>query len=213
MSVMETWRIAGTIFGAVVLYGALHSVLASRTVKAWAAAHLHLQGGAYRLAFNVISTLTLLPVLALPVRYPDHLLYRLPLPWAALAVAVQLLGALLALDALRRTGLWAFLGFRDPERERSFTVAGPYRWMRHPVYAGSLLFLWASPLMTRNQALFYAALSLYLVVGELIEERRLTQELGTVYRDYRRRVPTWTPWLTLLGMTAAWALARGFPGG
>lgn len=205
---MPTWQIAGMLFGAVALYGALHSALISPAVKAWAAQRWGLRGKAYRLAFNILSTLLLLPVLALPLRYPDRLLYRLPWPWAALAVAVQLLGVLLVLDAVRRTGLWTFLGLRDPEGQRTFTVTGPYRWMRHPIYAGSLLFLWASPLMTRNQALFYAALSLYLVVGERIEERRLLHEWGAVYRDYRRRVPTWTPWLTLLGMALAWMLSR-----
>ncbi len=205
---METWRIAGSIFSAVALYGAFHSVLASHSVKAWAARRLRLRGGAYRLVFNGVATVTLLPVLALPVRYPDRLLYRLPWPWSALAVAVQLLGVLLVLDAVRRTGVWAFLGLRDPEDERTLTVAGPYRWMRHPIYVGSLLFLWASPLMRRNQALLYAALSLYLVVGERIEEGRLVRELGAAYQDYRRRVPTWTPWLALIGISMTWLLSR-----
>lgn len=205
---MAIWQMAGILFGAVALYGALHSVLASQSVKAWAARRLGLRGGAYRLAFNAFSTVTLLPVLALPVRYPDRLLYRLPWPWTALGVAVQLLGVLLVLDAVRRTGVWAFLGLRDPEGDCPFTAAGPYRWMRHPIYVGSLLFLWASPLMTRNQALLYTALSLYLVVGERLEEGRLVRELGAVYRDYRRRVPTWTPWLALVGVAMTWMLGQ-----
>ena len=89
------WR----IFGAVALYGAFHSALASLPVKRWAARRLGLRGAVYRLLFNLVSTLALLPVLALPLRYPDRLLYRLPLPWVAPAVAVQGFGGLLALDA------------------------------------------------------------------------------------------------------------------
>ena len=234
------WQAALSIVAAVALYGAVHSWLAGSRTKAWAARALGLRGAAYRLAFNIFATLTFLPVLALPALFPNRVWYRLPFPWAGVALAVQGVGVLIVLDAVRRTGLWAFLGLREPDARLSslegsksnandlavsppnhlrhsspssnarptVVVAGPYRWTRHPIYFGSLLFLWASPLMTRNQFWFYLALSGYLLVGSVLEERRLARELGAPYLAYRRRVRDWDYLATLMGVLLALLLRK-----
>ncbi len=205
---MASWEILLRVFGAVGLYGVVHSWLASPAVKAWVARQWRWGGGTYRLFYNLFATLTLLPVLALPMVSPDRPLYRIPWPGAAGALALQGAGGLLVLDALRRTGLKAFLGLEDPEAHTRFQAHGPYRWTRHPVYFGSLLFLWATPWMTRNQAFLYAALSLYLLVGTQIEERRLLRQWGEPYRTYRGQVPDWDFLLTLAGMGFAALMAH-----
>jgi protein-S-isoprenylcysteine O-methyltransferase Ste14 len=77
----------------------------------------------------------------------------------------------------------------------SFVVAGPYRHLRNPLYAGSwLVALSVSILMPPSgAALFLPALSLFLVFLISQEERFLSARLGDSYRQYRNQVPRLFP--------------------
>jgi protein-S-isoprenylcysteine O-methyltransferase Ste14 len=68
-------------------------------------------------------------------------------------------------------------------------ATGPYRWVRHPMYAGSaLLFLATPPALGSTWALVVAvALCAAMVVRLLDEERILSADLPG-YDDYRREV-------------------------
>ena len=57
------------------IYFALHSVLASLRVKTWVAAHRPGLMPLYRLAFNAIASLGLLPILWLLYSHSGHLLW------------------------------------------------------------------------------------------------------------------------------------------
>jgi protein-S-isoprenylcysteine O-methyltransferase Ste14 len=74
-------------------------------------------------------------------------------------------------------------------------VTGPYRWVRHPMYAAALVFLWAQPRWTANGLAFAVGASLYLWLGSLLEERRLQACYGEAYRTYARRTPRLLPFL------------------
>ncbi len=187
---------AGVIFAAVGLYGLLHSALASHRVKAWVRRRWPRAARWYRLAYNVVFTLLLLPLLAVPGMLPDRVLYVLRPPLIYAAGGMALVGLALAVDATLRTDLGAFLGLKEepPATAQSLVARGAYRWMRHPMYTGSLLILWALPVMTLNSALFYAALTLYIVVGARWEERKLLTEYGEAYAKYRQQVPMLFPW-------------------
>ena len=180
------------LFGATLLYGLQHSALAARRVKnavarRWGARGLQF----YRLFYNAWATVSFLPLMVWAARIPDRVLYVLPWPWAGLALAVQGLGVYLILDGLWRVGLLGFLGLA-PEHAH-LTCRGVYAWVRHPLYVGGLLILWAAPVLTVNMAVFDAALSLYLFAGAWWEERKLRAELGPAYDAYRRAVPMWIP--------------------
>ena len=50
---------------------------------------------------------------------------------------------------------------------------GPYGWVRHPIYSGWFLVVFAVPVMTATQLVFAAVSSAYLVIGMVFEERSL----------------------------------------
>lgn len=198
---------------AVAAYGCMHSLLAARWVKSFAARLLgEPSRRGYRLAYNALAVIALLPILALPARDPGRLLYVFPWPWAGLALFGQGLALLGGIAALWHTDLLHFLGLRQilenpkpPSSQPSTTgaearpprlvVHGLYRRVRHPLYSFLLVFLWLTPVMTTSLLALDLGLSAYLVVGSAFEERRLVAEFGEAYREYQRRVPRLVPFV------------------
>jgi len=75
------------------------------------------------------------------------------------------------------------------------TVAGPYRWVRHPLYLFMILMIWSCPDLTRDRLLFNLLWTAWIVIGSYLEEIDLTVEFGNAYREYQKRVPMLVPLL------------------
>jgi protein-S-isoprenylcysteine O-methyltransferase Ste14 len=184
---------------AVAAYGALHSLLATVWVKRRAATALGSSGRRlYRVSYNLVALLTLLPVLAVPALQPGLTLYRLSWPWAALALAGQGLALFFLVLGLLQTDPWHFLGIRqlllEADRETPrLVVTGLYRWVRHPLYAAGLAFLWLTPVLTVNLLVLFLGLTLYVLIGSHFEEQRLLAEFGPAYATYQVQVPRLIP--------------------
>ena len=73
-----------------------------------------------------------------------------------------------------------------------FRAPALYRVVRHPIYLGWLMVLWASPVMTVTHLVAALGLTAYIVVGARLEERDLVRELRC-YRQYQRKVPMLLP--------------------
>jgi methanethiol S-methyltransferase len=184
---------------AVALWGVLHSILAGPRTKRW----VHRRFGSfadrgYRLSYNAIAVLTLLPVLAIPARNPGLTLYQIPSPLVLITTAVQMLALLVIALTVLKTGAANFIGIRQliyPEDSGAarLQVTGFYRWIRHPLYTAALIFIWLSPVMTTSTMALYLGFTLYIVIGSRYEERQLTAEFGQPYLDYRQRVPALIP--------------------
>ncbi|MBI3300636.1 MAG: isoprenylcysteine carboxylmethyltransferase family protein [Deltaproteobacteria bacterium] len=84
-----------------------------------------------------------------------------------------------------------FSGFVAVQKEHYLVTGGCYRWVRHPIYTGSLLAL-AGIFFVFRSRLVVVALPLYLA-GTLWriadEERLLAEAFGQEYEQYRAR--TW----------------------
>jgi len=74
-------------------------------------------------------------------------------------------------------------------------IVGPYRFVRHPLMVGALVFLWGQPTMPPELLLLNAGLTVYVLVAIRLEERDLVRRYGAAYEDYRRRVPALIPGL------------------
>jgi methanethiol S-methyltransferase len=69
----------------------------------------------------------------------------------------------------------------------------PYRLIRHPLYFGFLLAMWATPNMTLAHLVFVVTISIYIFIAIYFEELDLVAEHGASYEEYRRRVPMLLP--------------------
>jgi protein-S-isoprenylcysteine O-methyltransferase Ste14 len=68
-----------------------------------------------------------------------------------------------------------------------------YRHVRHPIYLGVLLAVWATPTMTVGHLLFSVVITAYILIGIQLEERDLVQQFGDQYRRYRQHAAMLVP--------------------
>jgi protein-S-isoprenylcysteine O-methyltransferase Ste14 len=181
----------------IALWGIIHSLLASIGFK-------HFLGRMfgerlmkfYRLLYNMFAVLSILPVLYLMIVLPDKLLYQVPSPWSYLMRAGQVLSMVLLVVAVLQTDVLSFVGLRqlfEEEKRGDLVVHGLYRFVRHPLYTFSLGILWLSPSMTVNALIVYAALTIYILIGIIFEERKLLREFGQEYAAYKTMTPMLLP--------------------
>jgi protein-S-isoprenylcysteine O-methyltransferase Ste14 len=196
---------------AVLVWGILHSLLASLKAKVsilgWLGERL---GRFYRLAYNVISGLSFLPILVMAAVIPDRKLYSLSLPWSALMVFGEFLALIVVVIGIRQSDVWEFLGLRQlkknilsghPENlpmetaQGHLVTTGLYRYVRHPQFSAGMVFIWLLPVMTANVLAINIGLTIYVVVGAFFEERKLRSEFGREYADYAAVTPMFIPFL------------------
>jgi protein-S-isoprenylcysteine O-methyltransferase Ste14 len=111
----------------------------------------------------------------------------LPLQIAMLAVAV--LGYALVVWATAANAFFSEILRIQKERGHTVATGGPYQFVRHPGYVGTILFELAVPVMLGSWwALIPGGLgALLFVVRTALEDRTLLEELDG-YREYAQRV-------------------------
>jgi protein-S-isoprenylcysteine O-methyltransferase Ste14 len=128
-----------------------------------------------------------------------------PLGWVVVAI-----GAAVGLPCVWEFA-WRGLGTPFPlDPPRRLVISGPYRYVRNPMYLGmgialigeALVFPHIAPGMLVEIAILWAAVSLFIILGE---EPILRGMFGADYDDYRAHVRRWIPRLTPFdkGRTAA----------
>jgi protein-S-isoprenylcysteine O-methyltransferase Ste14 len=153
----------------------------------------------YRLGYNVFASLSLLPVLALAALQPDTTLYTIRLPWSLLMYAGEFLALLTLVFGLLQSHPLEFLGLQQlvstASQPGGLTTTGLYRYVRHPLYSAGLVLIWLVPRMSVNLLVMDLALSAYILIGAMFEERKLRKGFGQAYTDYMSVTPMLVPFL------------------
>jgi protein-S-isoprenylcysteine O-methyltransferase Ste14 len=201
-------------------YFALHSALATLGAKRFVAARWPDRMPAYRLAYNALSVVLLVPLLAWTVAEPGPFVWAWRGPWAWLADGAAAVAVLGFVWTLRDYDGAEFLGLRQwrhgqtrVEDQEYLHISPLHRFVRHPWYALGLLVLWTRD-MDAARLVAAAVTTGYVLIGLRLEERRLVALHGDVYRRYQQRVPALVPrpWRWLNGEGAA-ALRGASDGG
>lgn len=98
-----------------------------------------------------------------------QLLWRTSSPLAAI---LRYGGLALAAWSVATTGARSFLGLAP---ESGYKTSGPYRWLRHPMMFGTLVFLWAQDSLSHGRLLFNFWMTVYVAVATRWENRDLAR--------------------------------------
>ena len=88
------------------------------------------------------------------------------------------------------------LALRKPVRVMEFRERGPYRKVRHPIAAAQVAMLWIACTLFADLLLLAVVWTVWIVLAARLEERRLSSEFGSTYRDYRKRTGFFWPRLS-----------------
>lgn len=179
-------------------FGFVHSLTAANGFKRWAIKKMGSFSTYYRLVYNGLSVLTLLPAVLIYVAAPTNYVSQ----WqGSVLIGLLLIGAgvVLAGTALSGYDLREFVGVPGNESPKNqpnqFRQGGLLRYVRHPLYVGIIvalggLFVYAPTWAT---ALFCVLAISYIRTGIYFEERKLVAAFGAAYQDYQSRVPMLIP--------------------
>lgn len=176
-----------------IVYGLIHSALASSKVKHIFEQKLGRLFRYYRLLYNVLAVGLLIGLLWYQRLLPKERLWAAEWWVDGLAITLFWIGVLIALKALLGYDLREFLGVPKPSNSPTsseFRTGGLLRYARHPLYTGTILavcgfFFNEATLQTLIMAVCVTA---YIRIGIVYEERKLVREFGDAYVEYRRRV-------------------------
>ena len=76
-----------------------------------------------------------------------------------------------------------------PNSQEEFKTTGPYGWVRHPIYLGWFLIVFAVGTMTMTRFVFAVVSCAYILVAIPFEERSIRASSGGAYERYMKRVP------------------------
>jgi protein-S-isoprenylcysteine O-methyltransferase Ste14 len=119
----------------------------------------------------------------------EHRLHGSAVAWPVVLLAngVLLLGLLIVLFVFRANSYTA--ATVRVEARQPVADVGPYAWVRHPMYSGSILGYLATPLALASLwGLIPAALVSAMIVVRLIDEEKYLAIHLSGYEEYRRRV-------------------------
>lgn len=120
-----------------------------------------------------------------------------PAPFLALSMVLGPAAVLLAWSALRHLGKqWRIQA--GLSADHVLVKTGPYRFVRHPVYASMLLMLLATAFAISWWPILFPALALFVAGTEIrirAEDGLLASRFQEEFRDYRSRVAAYIPFL------------------
>jgi protein-S-isoprenylcysteine O-methyltransferase Ste14 len=181
------------------LYGFIHSLMASYFFKDFMSKILGKYVHFYRLIYNFIAFALLIPVLALQFSLEKIPLWQVSDYQSVIGKFISVLGVIFVAIALQGYDLSEFLGtdFGKKNKESAFKTDGLLEYVRHPIYTGTLLLIWGffiADASTRSLT-GAVALTIYVLIGIYFEEKKLIMVFGEQYRNYQKQVPMLIPFL------------------
>ena len=186
----------------VIAWCVLHSAMISISVTEYIKKRLGPKFRFYRLFFNLIAILTLIPVAMLAYSIQTQVIFH----WGGYVrigqvILLGLAGLLFFLGG-RRYDAGQMLGIKQIRAGTSHRVltetgeldtSGILGITRHPWYLAAILLIWARQLDV-SAILINAVFTSYLIVGTYLEEKKLIGEFGERYLTYQKRVSMLIPY-------------------
>ena len=184
-------------------FGVIHSVLISLRLSDWSKRVMGQYFAFYRFGYNLLSAVLFFVLLYFTKTLDSELVIKFVPPWPILqqgilvASIVVIIWALLSYDALEFVGIRQIMNVRKNkavDHPKTITKKGLLGIIRHPMYLATIVFIWSLN-STRVDILVHLVLTMYILIGIRLEERKLIIELGLAYTEYQKEVPALVPFL------------------
>jgi protein-S-isoprenylcysteine O-methyltransferase Ste14 len=184
------------------LYGLIHSFLAAAKVKLFFEKVTGKFFRYYRLAYTMLATVTLLLVLYFQYSFTSpSLIKAMAIQYISLVIFVFPGLIIMMISIIKYFKLLS--GVRtlyEAKPSMELKRDGIHKYVRHPLYLGTLLFIWGLffifPML--NNLIAVVILTGYILIGIRLEEKKLIIEFGNLYAHYISRVPMLVPGLKRL---------------
>jgi len=151
----------------------------------------------YRLIYSLLALITLISVLwyqfsirSLNLGISFGVKYFIGLPLSVIGAC--LMGASMRKYFFKLSGIGVFY---DNHQPLSLELTGIHKFIRHPLYLGTLLFAWSLllffPLL--NNLIACCVMTTYILIGIRSEEKKLMIIFGITYKNYRVKTPALIP--------------------
>lgn len=196
---------------ALVAWCALHSLMITPVVTDYLKSRLKDKYRYFRLSFNLIAIVTLIPVALFAFALRTDSLFSWHGYWRIVQVLCLGVALILFLRGARHYDARQFLGISQiQDRNTSKAIgasgkletSGVLNIVRHPWYLGGILLIWARPLDI-SAIVVNSVFTAYFIVGSYLEERKLISEYGESYINYQKQVSMLIPYKWLLAKIKA----------
>lgn len=179
------------------LFGLVHSVFASGSVKRKAEVMLKQYYKFYRISYSVVSIVILCFVVWYHFYIYSIFLWSKSNAEIVIAALVGAAGITIMITCVKKyflnvTGINLLLK-REPVKDLQIT--GLHKFVRHPLYTGTLLFVWGiflwQPLL--SNLISCICITIYTRLGIYFEEKKLVKEFGQPYVTYSQKTPMLIP--------------------
>ncbi len=177
------------------VFAGIHSLLATDYIKDKARMLLGKGFSFYRLMYTFISVLTFAPAFLIWLKYTASTppVYSFPERLYPVIILIRSLALGMFVYASYQTGILEFMGIRQEKTKKTLITSGAYGIVRHPLYTGGVILLFTKMDMSLLDLTAVLLVSVYLIIGAFIEEKRLLSVFGEEYRKYQQRVPMFIP--------------------
>lgn len=182
-------------------FGLIHSLLIDLRFSNWAKRVMGRYFAFYRLGYNLLSLFLFSVMIYFTKTVDSELIYEFNPPWTILQLVllvgsgVVIIWAFLSYDALEFVGIRQLINFgkrKDVYYPKTITKKGLLGVVRHPMYFASIVFIWSLN-STRTDIITHLILTIYILIGIKLEERKLVKEFGSMYIEYQKEVPALIP--------------------
>ena len=181
------------------VYVFLHSFLVTPGTKQKAKSWLGKRFIYYRLFYNIFSALTLALLLWFQLSIPTLAIFNRSTLSVIAGCLISLTGLVIMIVCIRKY-FFSLSGLQELVLEQTYTsgpllVNGLHRYVRHPLYLGTFLFIWGLWLVFPylNHLLANIVITVYTLIGIKLEERKLISSFGDDYLEYKKCVPMIVP--------------------
>lgn len=158
----------------------------------------------FRMFYVIISLVLLVILIKYTNSLGDEIIVNLTAPWitiryilTSVCLIIFFWAFFFSYDALEFFGIRQIIKFgkkKEVNTTKELKKKGLLGVTRHPMYIALIVFLWVN-IRSEVDIIINIVLTIYVIIGTLLEERKLVLEFGDVYLKYQQEVPMLIPFI------------------